>query len=174
MEQNRMLKHVYILPIFIFLALIMDGIIMNVFSSHLISNQYVLTPRLVLFVLVIFTFFFPKQPLFLYAVLFGLIYDSFYSGILGLYAAGFGTIIYLLKKIHKYVVPSAVMLIIIYILALTSLEVFIFLIYLFLGHAEITFQLFVVTKLGPTLLLNIVLFIMLYYPFYKLSQWMYN
>ncbi len=172
MEHNRTLNHVYLIPVFIFIALIMDGMIMNIFSAHLISNPYTLTPRLLLLVLVIFTFFFPKQPLFMYALLFGLIFDSFYSGILGLYAAGFGTIIYLLKKIHKFIIPTAVMMIIIYIIALTSLEIFIFLMYLFLGYAEITFQLFVVTRLGPTLLLNIILFIVLYYPFYKLSQWM--
>ena len=126
MEHNRTLNHVYLIPVFIFIALIMDGMIMNIFSAHLISNPYTLTPRLLLLVLVIFTFFFPKQPLFMYALLFGLIFDSFYSGILGLYAAGFGTIIYLLKKIHKFIIPTAVMMIIIYIIALTYLEIFIF------------------------------------------------
>lgn len=174
MSQNRSLNHTYLIPVFIFLALIFDGIVMNLFAEHFISPSYILTPRLLLFVLVVFTIFFPKQPLFLYALLFGIIYDSYYAGILGLYTAGLATVIYLIKRLQTYLNPTVLVSLILFIFADAYLETFIFAMYRLLGYTGMSFQVFLSTRLGPTLLLNIVFFIVCYYPFYRLSQWMYE
>lgn len=174
MVQNRTLNHTYLIPIIIFLALLLDGVLMNVFASQFISSQYVLTPRLLLLVLVLATIFFPKQPLFLYAMLFGFVYDSFYAGVLGIYVAGFAIIIYTLKKSQKHILVTPVVLFFIHILAVSFLELFVFGLYTVLGYANLGMIPFMTERLGPTLLLNIIFFIALYYPTYKLSQWMYE
>lgn len=174
MVQNRTLNHTFLIPLFLFLALLLDGVLMNVFSSHFINPHYMLTPRLLLLVLVMFTVFFPKQPLFLYALLFGIIYDSFYSGILGLYAAGLAIIIYLLKKAQNHLNPSPLVMLPVYTGTIICLETFIYAMYSFIGLHTISFGTFLVQRMGPTILLNIVFFVVCYFPFYKLSQWMYD
>lgn len=174
MGQNRAYRHVYIIPVLLYVSLILDGVLMHLLANQFISQQYVLTPRLVLLLFVLFTVFFPKQPLFLYSLLFGIVYDSFYSGILGPYAAGLAAITYVIKRIQSHIVPSPAILIVLYTLAIGYLEIFIFGMYRFLGVTNISFQLFLSMRLGPTLLLNIIFFIILYYPIYRLSQWMYG
>lgn len=174
MGQNRALNHVYLIPIFLYLALVFDGIVMNLFAGQLIDQNYVLTPRFILLVFVLFTVFFPKQPLFLYALLFGIVYDSFYSGVIGLYAAGLATIMYVLKRIQPHIVPTPIVMIALFVLAIGYLEIFIFGMYTFLGYADLSFEVFLSSRLGPTLLLNIILFIACYYPLYRMSQWMYQ
>ena len=174
MSQNRSLNHAYLIPIFLFSALILDGVLMNLFAGQFITANYILTPRLFLLVLVLFTLLFPKQPLFLYALLFGVIYDSYYAGIIGLYAAGFALVIYLLKKVQKYLNPSVLISLLLFVFSQSFLESFIFACYSMLGYTQLTFENFVSLRLGPTLLLNILFFIAVYYPFYKLSQWMYE
>lgn len=174
MGQNRTFNHVYLIPLLLYVALIMDGVLMNVFATQFIDQQYVLTPRLLLLIFVLFTVFFPKQPLFLYALLFGIVYDSFYSGIIGFYAAGLAAIMYVLKRIQNHIFASPIIMLLLCVLAISYLEIFIFGMYTFLGYAHMTFQNFLVMRLGPTLLLNVILFIIIYYPIYRLMQWMYD
>lgn len=174
MSKNRTLNHAYLIPLLMFLALLSDGIVMNLFSGQFINQNYVLTPRLLLLVLVLSTSFFPKQPVFLYSLLFGIIYDSYYSGIIGLYAAGLATFIYLFKKTQNHLVISPGVVVLIYGASLIYLEVFIYGMYRFIGMIDLSFMRFLSEKLGPTLLLNLVFLVIFYYPFYKLSQWMYK
>lgn len=174
MAKHRTLNHAFLIPILLFLALIMDGILMNVFSGQFISQNYVFTPRLLLLGLIFSASFFPKQPIFLYSLLFGVIYDSYYSGVIGLYAAGLATFIYLFKKVQNYIVLSPPVILLVYGISLIYLETFIYAMYGFIGITHISFLMFLSKKLGPTLLLNIVLFIISYYPFHRLSKWMYE
>lgn len=174
MSKNRTVNHAFLIPLLMFLALLLDGIVMNLFSGQFISQSYVLTPRLLLLVLVLSTCFFPKQPIFLYALLFGVVYDSYYSGIIGLYAAGLATFIYLLKKVQNHLEITPGVMVLIYAASLIYLETFIYAMYRFIGMIDLAFGRFLLEKLGPTLLLNLIFLIVFYYPFYKLSQWMYK
>ena len=174
MVRNRRLNHAYLIPILIFLGLILDGIIMNVFSSQLIDGSYTLVPRLTVVFLIILSIFFHKQPLFQYALLFGVIYDSYYIGIIGIYTVSLASCIYLLKRSYNFltITPSTVLLI--YVLSLSYVEVLSFTIYVILGYVEMPFSMFLVTRLVPTLLLNVFFLGCSYFPLQKLSQWMHH
>lgn len=174
MSRNRKLSHTYIIPLIIFLGLILDGIIMNVFSSQLIDGNYVLVPRLMMVLLIILSLLFPKQPLFFYALVFGVIYDSYYVGLLGIYTAGLVSCIYLLKRVQQYVPLTPLFLLLVYFLSLSYIEIFSFTTYTILSLVEMSFFQFLITRLAPTLLLNTFFLVFTYFPLRKLSDWMYR
>ena len=174
MVQNRTLNYAYLIPIFLFIGLVADGVVTNIFSPYLLDNSVVFVPRIMLLLFVVFTLFFPKQPLFLYALLFGMMYDSYYIGILGIYVTALASCIYLLKRSQKFISSAPIMVFIVYILSVCYVEIFVFGTYSLLGLAPIPFATFLSTRLGPAVLLNLFILIILYYPLRKLSQWMYS
>lgn len=174
MVQNRTLNHVYLIPIFLFIGLVSDGIVMNVFSRYLLDQSVVMVPRILLLLFVIFTLFFPKQPLFLYSLLFGVMYDSYYTGILGIYITAIASCIYLLKRSQKFISSAPIMAFVVYILSVCYVEVVVFAIYTLIGLASMPFAMFLSTRLGPTVLLNLFILILFYYPLHKLRKWMYS
>jgi rod shape-determining protein MreD len=102
MVQNRSLHHTYFIPVVLYVLLILDGFLINAFPGQFVSEEYILVPHLALFGFVLFSYYFPKQPMQLYAVLFGLLFDSYYSGILGVYAVAFAVIVYFVKKMQRF------------------------------------------------------------------------
>ncbi|WP_062532525.1 rod shape-determining protein MreD [Jeotgalibaca dankookensis] len=174
MIRNRKLSHTYVIPLIIFLGLILDGIIMNVFSSQLIDGNYVLVPRLMMVLLIVLSLLFPKQPLFFYAFIFGVIYDSYYVGVVGIYTAGIVSCIYLLKRSQQYVQLTPLVLLLLYFLSLSYIEIFSFTTYTILSLVDMSFFRFLITRLAPTLLLNTFFLVFTYLPLRKLSDWMYR
>lgn len=174
MVQNRTLNHVYLIPFFLFIGLVADGSVMNNFSLYLLDQSVVLVPRIFLLLFVVFTLFFPKQPLFLYSLLFGVMYDSYYTGVLGIYVTAIASCIYLLKRSQKFISTAPIMVFVISILSVCYVEIFVFSIYTLLGLANMPFALFLSTRLGPTVLLNLFILILIYYPLHKLRKWMYS
>ncbi|MGP6138836.1 MULTISPECIES: rod shape-determining protein MreD [unclassified Jeotgalibaca] len=174
MVQNRTLNHVYLIPILLFLGLVMDGIVMNIFSASFLDQNYVLVPRILLLLFVVFTLLFPKQPLFLYALLFGIMYDSYYTGILGIYVTAIASCIYLVKRSQRFLTTAPVAVFIVYFLSISYVEIFVFGVYSLLGMADLSFGTFIATRLGPTVLLNFFFLALLYVPLLKLSKWMYS
>lgn len=174
MLQNRTLNHVYLIPIILFLGLVVDGLVMNNFSAHLLDKDFTLVPRIFLMLFVAFTTFFPKQPLFLYALLFGIIYDSYYTGVIGIYVTAIASCIYLLKRSQTFLSSAPIVLFIVYIMSICYVDTFVFGVYTVMGIANIPFPVFFSTRLGPTILLNFVILALSYFPLRKLRHWMYS
>nr|WP_319219114.1 rod shape-determining protein MreD [uncultured Trichococcus sp.] len=174
MVQNRSLHHTYFIPLMLYLLLILDGFLINAFPGQFVSEEYILVPHLMLFGFVLFAYYFPKQPMQLYAVLFGLLFDSYYSGILGVYAVAFAVIVYFVKKMQKYLTENVFVLALLFISAIVMVDSFVFGFYSLMGITQLDFSAFASERLGPTIVLNIVLFILIYYPLFKLVGWMYD
>jgi rod shape-determining protein MreD len=131
-------------------------------------------PHLALFGFVLFSYYFPKQPMQLYAVLFGLLFDSYYSGILGVYAVAFAVIVYFVKKMQRFLAENVFVLALLFIVAIVMVDSFVFGFYSLMDITQLDFSAFASERLGPTIVLNIVLFIVIYYPLFKLVGWMYD
>ncbi|MFZ2785756.1 MAG: rod shape-determining protein MreD [Trichococcus flocculiformis] len=174
MVQNRSLHHTYFIPVVLYVLLILDGFLINAFPGQFVSEEYILVPHLALFGFVLFSYYFPKQPMQLYAVLFGLLFDSYYSGILGVYAVAFSVIVYFVKKMQKYLTENVFVLALLFILAIVMVDSFVFGFYSLIDITQLDFSAFASERLGPTIVLNIVLFIVFYYPLLKLVGWMYD
>jgi len=102
-----------------------------------------------------------------YGIIFGLIYDSYYVGILGVYVLLFPLVVYLTEKMKKVLNPNPIVIGMMIIVNLSLIETYLYLFYQVLGYTTINWATFLADRLGPTLLLNLVLFIAVFYPLKK-------
>lgn len=152
-------------------AFLFDGIIMNHFSAILLEAGYTLVPRIVIIVLVMMTFLVDSSSLFWFAVIVGLMVDSYYSGVLGIYMAIFAAMVRIIWVIRGNMTlnPFTLGLALIFLLTLTETSVY--LVYLVQGMTRLTWQDFLVQRLVSSVVLNVVLYYILYIPLRNFARW---
>lgn len=164
-------KRIYWLPILMIIAFLIDGVMMNHFSVFLIESGYTLVPRIVVITLILLTFIIDHSSMFWFAVMVGLMYDSYYSGILGVYMAIFAVIIRLIGHIRGKISINPFTLGLALILLLTITETGVYIIYTLIGIQHLSVQQFLIQRLGSSLVLNLVLYYVLYIPLKNFALW---
>ncbi|OJF95734.1 rod shape-determining protein MreD [Alkalibacterium sp. 20] len=159
-----------IIPIFLlFFTLLIDGGLTYLFHDQLNSSIGLMVPRLVVVTLIMLAFYLDPKQLFGLSLTFGFIYDSYYSGVLGVYIAAFVLITYLVIQIRQIINPYFYVILLVNVVILTIMELFVFGVYRGIGLSDLTLQLFLVNRLGGTLVFNTVAFLIIGYP---LREWM--
>lgn len=159
------LKNRYLLPIYIMIAFYLDGSISLLGQIWLYTPDYTIISRLFMLVLVLTAFILPEETrLPWYAIGIGLIYDLYYTGMLGMYTFAVPLIMYVVRYLKQYLPDSPFFIALVYLISLTLLET---VIYLFNRMAGIVTTIpvdFISNVLAPTIALNLVFFIFLYLP----------
>ncbi|MFD0897907.1 rod shape-determining protein MreD [Loigolactobacillus binensis] len=149
--------------------MLFDGSLSYAFQGlfHQFPNTMIIRLTVLGFVLVYF--FAPHfDHLVTVALILGLFYDSFYTGILGVYMFLFPLMIFLTRWIAQFFTPAPLVIGAIYLIDLTVLESFVYGMNTFMGQTTMALSDFIPNILGPTLALNLVLFIFLYFPLRQL------
>ncbi|MDN6293219.1 MAG: rod shape-determining protein MreD [Alkalibacterium gilvum] len=158
-----------IFPIFLlFFTLVIDGGVSFLFREQLITSEGFIIPRLVVITLIMLSFYLEPKQLFILAFSFGFIYDSYYSGVLGIYIAAFIVIQYVIVQIRQIINPNFFLILLVNIVSLTLMELFVFGGYRVIGLTDMTLQMFLVNRLSGTLILNACIFLIVGYP---LQEW---
>lgn len=155
------------IPLILLVTLLLDGVIATIFSSQLYTSTTDTVSRLVLVCLIFFSFYVDRNPMILFGIIFGLLYDSYYVGILGVYASLFPIVVYLCDKMKKIFNPNILVLFLVGIIQLSLVESLLFGFYTVLDLASIDMSMFLANRLGPTLLLNGIYLLLLYFPLRK-------
>jgi len=160
--------------IFVLLALYLDGLMKWAFLNNMNTGEVMLIPQLMLMVLVMLSMrISDRRQLITYGIVFGLIYDSYYFGMIGLY-----TVLLPLAMVgvvhYKFLFVKANMgyEISIYFLALTFMQSGIYILERLLQQTKVDTMDFITFTLGPTLLWNMIVFFILYIPLANLSDWL--
>ena len=155
-------------PMLILFGLLVDGLISGIFSEYLYTeNGNVMVPRLIILILVMVSFYLPRNKMIIYAIIFGFLYDSYYVGVLGIYVAIFPLIVYVTDRLNQVLNPNPITIGMMVFINLSILETMLYWIYKILGFTMIDMNTFMAGRLGPTLLLNLVFFIVAFYPLKK-------
>lgn len=157
-------------PLLIFVLFLTDGVLAAFFSAQFFGGAGAMSPRLIVIGLVLMSMYIPRNKMMAYAILFGLLYDSYYVGILGPYAALFAITVFITEKVKKILNPNPIVIGMMVVINLSLVEVFLYTFYNVLGFTAIDTTTFMADKLGPTLLLNLVLFIFAFYPLKKIIE----
>ena len=160
--------------LFILIAFYLDGLMKWAFLNNMNRGTVIILPQLMLMAIVMLTMRIEdRRQLIIYGAVFGVIYDSYYYGIIGLYTVllpllmvGIDHFRFLLIKNNMGYDLS------IYFLALTFLQSGIYLLEKLLQQTSTDALDFITFTLGPTLLWNILVFFLLYVPLAKLSEWL--
>ena len=103
-----------------------------------------------------------------WAIFAGLMYDMFYTGIIGVFLVLFPLMIYITRWIMQYFEPSFIVLLLIYLIDITVLTALSYGMNLIVGQTSVSIVDFIGRTLGPTLAFNLALYVVLYYPLKKL------
>lgn len=163
----------YIFPLGLFISLFLDGSLSNVWAPFFFSYPYSMMSELVLLWLV-FAYYFEGNieiPLVPFAFFAGAVVDVYFTGILGLDLFLFPLIVELTKILSRYFSPSFLTIILIYFIDIVVFVSLTYIAYLLVGITQMDLSDFLIYTLTPTLALNLVYFVVLYWPIRRLFVW---
>jgi len=168
----RLSKLRYGFPIGLIIALFLDGSVSQAFATHLFRNSSVMISHLVILWLVCAVLFEDQVdiPVGRWAAVAGAIFDLYYTGIFGVYVFIFPLIVYVTRQLANYISPNFLSGLLIYFVDITLVEALSYLASRVVHLNNMAGSTFLVTTLGPTLALNLALFVILYFPI----RWVYN
>lgn len=152
--------------------LFIDGSISRVFSTQLFRPSAIMVSHLVVLWLICAVLFEDGYdvPIARWAAVAGAIFDLYYTGIFGVYVFIFPLVIYLTRLVVGYISPNFLSGLLIYFIDITVVEALSYLASRMVHLTSMAGSTFLVTTLGPTLALNLALFVVLYFPI----RWVYN
>ncbi len=162
----------WFVPLILFISLIIDASLPSVFPSAFLENQQIISSHLMLYFVVSFAFYFRDSNILLYAFIFGLVYDSYNTTIIGFNAVMYVIVAYIVLKIKKYFPKKAYIHYMLFIICISLLDTFTYLFYLEINIARVTMLDFLVMRLTPTLIFNTVLAFFIYFPAKQLMRWL--
>ncbi|WP_156112353.1 rod shape-determining protein MreD [Fructilactobacillus fructivorans] len=155
----------FLFPIGLVIAFLLEGSISKLFSPVLFE-KFSMVPYLTLMWLVMATLFARHEKLHIgwWALGIGIVYDVYYVGIVGIFMFAFPLVVYINRIVFKFVRENLVTSSLIYMG-----DVLVVFILSYLGDriahiASLSGTQLLIYTLGPTLVLNLILFVILYFP----------
>ncbi|WP_156291197.1 rod shape-determining protein MreD [Oceanobacillus salinisoli] len=158
------MKRVYIL-LFLFLFLILEGVAIKFLPSSIVLSEQMMVPHWILLILIFVAVFFDKGHTYhaiLYAIIFGFLVDIVYTGILGVYMFSYGIVVYIIHSLKKFLHGNFFVMLLFSILGLILSDLLITFIYDLVGIIKVSWEHYWLDRLVPTVILNLVFFIILY------------
>lgn len=151
-------------------ALLLDGLLVAQLKEVLLTDFGIIVPRLTVLVLLILAFHLNFRHIITLSLLMGFIYDSYYTGYLGIYMTIFTLIVYVLLQFRGFFQPNLIIYALLSIIVITALEFFVFGVYRAINITTMNTQVFLVNRLGVTLLFNGIMTLIIGYPIDKVAQ----
>ncbi|MCO7127948.1 rod shape-determining protein MreD [Sporolactobacillus shoreicorticis] len=156
--------------ILLFLLFLIQGTVMPLFPFNRVGTNIQIVPEFVFIVLLMLTFFGSPNWGLKYAVLFGFLTDIVYASVLGVYAFCLTLTVYLVYAISKWVNMNIAMTVLLTVAGVCMLEFGVYVVYLMIGVTDQQFDLFLQFRLLPTICLNAVFTMLIYYPFRRFFE----
>lgn len=169
----RLSRLKYVFPIGLFVSLFLDGALSHVWAPLFFGYPYSMMSELVILWLVLAYFFENgiEIPLVPFAIAAGVVADVYCSGILGLYMILFPLIVGLTKILSRYFSSSFLSMITIFFIDIVAFITLNYWAYSLVGITMEGFGDFLIFTLAPTLALNLIYFVILYWPIRSLFDW---
>lgn len=163
--QPRQYQHRWLLPLVIAVNFFLDGSLSLAFSNLFYDNNLQMAPQLILLSVVMCTFAFPESKmLFWYALVAGLAYDLFYTGLIGQYMLIVPLTYLITKSLMNYFLPSAIYELGADIICVLVGQLILYFLAHFFGMTQAGVGQFISNALAPTIILNVLLFLIFYWP----------
>ncbi|SDQ46294.1 rod shape-determining protein MreD [Virgibacillus salinus] len=164
-----------IIPLILFLFLVLEGVALELLPVSLANSDLVIVPHWVFVFLLFLTIFYDRENTYfsvLYGLLFGLLIDIVYTGVLGVYMFSYALVIYIIHGLTKMLHANFFVSLLLGMIGLILCEVFINAIYTVVGISDMIWKDYLIYRMAPTVIANIV-FLAALYPIMlkKLSSW---
>lgn len=159
-----------------FILLFLDGTLFSNMAGLLTKGQNHIMPML-LVIWFVYAVLFELDlylPIYRWTFVAGLVYDTFYFGVIGGFTVGLPLMVWISKQLRYYLSDSIISLFMIIILSITSLQIFTYVAAMIAGLDVGSAASYVVHTFTPSLALNVLIAIILYVPmralFRKLNE----
>ncbi|QIL50872.1 rod shape-determining protein MreD [Weissella coleopterorum] len=175
---SKYFKITWVHPVLVFFALILDGVIALNWAPLLYKLPMSASPLLVLLVLLmpilVKTDDVLNEHLNLYflAGVIGLIYDFYYTGYVGVSLIGFPLMVGLATWVQKYFEYSYFWEMVIFFTVISAYLIFDYLAFGVINVAKANFQEFIIFHMFPSILINLILFIIVFPALSILYRWL--
>lgn len=164
-----------LLPLFLFLFFVLEGTFIDILPINFISSDLLFTPHWVLVFLIYIGVFYDRDTTYnaiMYALIFGLLTDIVYTGILGLYTFAYGLATYLIHELKKLLQGNFYVMILLGVIGVAIADIAVFIILMLVEMVDISWQSYALSRLLPSLGLNL-LFLIILYPIFskRLDFW---
>ncbi|HET7522403.1 MAG TPA: rod shape-determining protein MreD [Bacillales bacterium] len=156
------------LPVVTFFFFLFEGTVMQVFSPEWFGVSLELVPRFVMVIILFIAFFLNRQTALVYGLVFGFLTDVVYSDVLGVYFFSMAFTAYLVASFAGLFHTNLFTMMFLGLLGVVLLEFQVYGMYWFTGIAQRSMDDFLNGRLWPTLVLNGVFIILMYYPLKRL------
>lgn len=156
-----------IAPVLLMLLLLLDAHATK-FMMAVTNNVYVANAHLALLVLLIITRVINERFMLVTALVLGVLYDLYYIGVIGIYAVIFPVLVLLFYLFQKVIQQNVLTMFFTLVISVTVFEFASLLLQSVFGLTGISSDFFVPRYLGPTLLFNIIMFVILIFPLEKI------
>lgn len=156
----------FLFPIGLFVAFFLDGSLSKVFANQFFSFPYSMVSQLVLLWLVL-AYFFEGDitiPLYGFAVTVGIFSDLFYTGVFGLFIVLYPFMVWFTKMLARFFSETFFNTMMIFFIDICVFQILNYWAFLIIGIMHVNFGSFLLYTLAPTLALNLVYFVLLYWP----------
>lgn len=161
----------FILPLITVLCFYGESLFVEFLPSFSFLDNRIMVPRFLLVVLVMMGIYYFRNVTLIYAAIFGLVFDIYYTGVIGVYLFLFPIAVYAASKMMKVLQINvlALGLAVLVIVALT--EALVYGLNILLFDVKMTAGQFLYNRLIPTLILNLIFYLIIFFP---LSRWLQN
>ena len=157
------MKRLY-LPLLMILLFYSDSLFITGFPETAFGGKYMIIPRFFTIGLLLMAIFFDRNTAIKYGVLFGFLFDIFYTGVLGAYMFFLPLTVYVVSKLVKVLQNNLFILAFIVLFGVFLLELILFQLNVIIKRTEIDLIQFMSIRLAPTLLLNLIFYLLLAFP----------
>ncbi|WP_461213490.1 rod shape-determining protein MreD [Lacticaseibacillus sp. GG6-2] len=153
----------------LFVALLLDGVLSLVLGQWLLTAQFSGVPQLTLITMLMVVIFLPEEKyIVVYAVAFGLLFDIVYTGILGVNALIWPLIVYIAVQLRGFVPRAPLFVGSLVVISVTIFSVANYAMNELIGYGPDSITQLVAVHLGPSLVVNLIGFAIVYLPLSRL------
>ena len=160
----RISKLRYLYPLGLLLTLLLDGIFSNLLAAGFFRGDSLIESRLLVIWIVMALCFGEIAHPYLWAICAGLIFDSYYTGIIGPMLMLLPLIVYLTNLMDHFLTPSFIVVLLICLIDLTVITTLFYEMFSLISFTSASLSDFIGGTLGPTLAYNLAVLVVLYWP----------
>ncbi|MBB6451919.1 rod shape-determining protein MreD [Salirhabdus euzebyi] len=161
------------LPLFLLILLVLESTAADLLPKEWIAAGVFPIPHWTLVLTIMIAVFYDRDHTFycvIYAVIFGFLIDLTYTNILGVYMFTYGLVVYIIHGLKQMLHPNFVVGLLLVFLGLALADHIIYVMYFMIGKTDLTWIDYTSDRLIPTLLGNILFFLIIYPIFQKRLQ----
>ncbi|SDK40769.1 rod shape-determining protein MreD [Sediminibacillus albus] len=155
----------FYLPLFLLFFLIIEGVAQDFLPNSLVTGQWMVVAHWVLIYLVLISVFYDLEYTYLsvmYGIVFGLMIDVVYTSVLGVYMFIYPLVVYAVHGMKKMLHTNFFVALLLTVIAVGLADTGVYIVYSFIGITGISWQEFLYIRLIPTLLANLIFFLLIY------------